>query len=316
MGRESSPALERAAALGGPWRPRKARTRVRKDRAKRALVYLRVSTLAQQRDGKNLDGQLDEVRAYCQRKGYTFDERDDRDIFRDIISGARTDRVGYYQLLARIEKEDAEVVVAWSVSRAGRNSLDGAWLMAKAKEHGFKIETAQEGVDFTLDASTELQYDLLVAVAKYTRNTILQDMMRGKKRGHKDGRWVVGTPPVGYSSVGPRGGKVLKPNQDAELVREVFKRYAGGESARSIAAGIRARGVVTLCGVSGWGSNMIGRMLDNPSYVGLLSFRGELVQGQHEPLVSQELWEETRARRASVRSRFPGRPRLEALEDE
>lgn len=309
MSTSASLLSQREAALGRPWRPQKRRAKVRKDRAGRALVYLRVSTLQQQKDGKNLDGQLDEVQAYCTRKGYTFDK--DRDVFRDIISGARTDRVAYYQLLARIEKEDAETIVSWNVSRVGRNSLDGAWLMAKAKEHGFKIETAQEGVDFTLDASTEFQYDILVAVAKYQRNTILQDMERGKKRGHKDGRWVVGTPPLGYTATGPRGGKVLKPNEDAWIPREVFKRYANGESALKIAESFTQRGVKAGGRGGSWGANMVGRILDNPAYVGLLSFRGDIVPGQHEPIVTQDEWEKTRVIRAARRTRMPGRPRLD-----
>lgn len=309
MGSGTSLLAQREAALGRPWRPQKRRAKVRKERTGRALVYLRVSTLAQQKDGKNLDGQLDEVRAYCARKGYSFDE--ERDVFRDIISGARTDRVAYYQLLSRLEKEDAEVVVSWNVSRVGRNSLDGAWLMAKAKEHGFKIETAQEGMDFTVDASSEFVFDILTAVAKYQRNTILQDMERGKKRGHKDGRWVVGTPPIGYSTSGPRGGKVLTPNEDAWIPREVFTRYANGESALKIAESFTARGIKAGGRGGSWGANMVGRILDNPAYVGLLSFRGEIVPGQHDPIVAQDVWDRARALRAARRVRMPGRPRLD-----
>lgn len=312
----ASPVLQRAAVLDGRAKPRaKPRPRRGVARAGRALVYIRVSTLQQQRDGKNLDGQLDEIRAYCQRKGYTFDE--ERDVYPDIISGARTDRENYYQLLSRIEKEDAEVIVAWNVSRVGRNSLDGAWLMAKAKEHGFRIETSQEGVDFTLDASTEFQYDILVAVAKYQRNTILQDMMRGKKTGHKNGHWVSAIPPVGYEPRGPRGRRILHPTARAALVREVFDRYLNGESAKSISDTLRQRGEPAhqeKPGMRPWGPSVVGRMLDNPVYAGFAVFRGEITKGQHEPIISMDVWEKVQKMRAEVRARNPGRPRKEQAE--
>lgn len=298
--------------------PRRARPRPRqRGRHGRALVYLRVSTFAQEKNGRNLEGQLAEIIEYCERKGYEFHREDD--VFRDIVTGARTDRENYYRLLSRIEKEDAEVVVAWNVSRLGRNSLDGAWLMVKSKEHGFRIETAQEGMDFTADPAAELVYDVLTAAAKFQRNTILQDMMRGKKTGHKNGRWVVGAPPIGYDSKGPRGAKVLTENKDAELVRQIFERYAGGETAAAIAADLRRRAVKVDSdprrSAAGWAPQTIGRVLDHPAYVGLLAFRGEIVAGAHVPIIPQELWDRVRRRREEMRARRPGRPRKPVEED-
>ena len=294
------------AVANGEKRSR-VRPRARKRLAKRALVYLRVSTLGQEKNGKNLDGQLDEVREYCQRKGYRFN---DEDVFRDVVSGARTDRKGYYKLLSRVEKEDAEVIVAWNVSRLGRNSLDGAWLMVKAKEHGYRIETAQEGMDFTADPAGELVYDVLTAAAKFQRNTILQDMMRGKKTGHKNGHWVNASPPVGYEARGPRGGRVLYPTERAALVREVFEWYAGGVPAQQISDRLRARGEKASTGREGasFAPQVVGRMLDNPVYAGFISYKGELAKGAHEPIIAQDLWERVRALRAQARARYVGRP--------
>jgi site-specific DNA recombinase len=297
-----------SASAAATRRPRPVR---RRSRAKRALVYLRVSTFGQEKHGKNLEGQLDEVKEYCARKGYTLDP--DEDVFRDIVSGARTDRVAYYQLLARIEREDAEVVLAWNVSRLGRNTMDGAWLMVKAKEFGFRIETAQEGMDFTADPASELVFDILTAAAKFQRNTILQDMMRGKKTGHKNGRWTTGAPPIGYTAKGPRGGKVLTPNADAALVREIFTRYANGETQLAIATDLRGRKVTVESDPRrdglGWAANTIGRILKCPAYVGLLAFRGEVVKGLHQAIIDQDLWDRVQMRRAEVLKVRPGRPK-------
>lgn len=297
----------RAQYLNGETqRPRqKHRARI-EGRATRALVYPRVSTLGQEKNGKNLDGQIDEIRDYCKRKKYSFDE--EHDIYRDIVSGARTDRVGYYRLLARLEREDAGVIVAWNVSRLGRNSLDGAWLMVKAKEHGFRIETAQEGMDFTQDPSTELVFDILTAAAKFQRNTILQDMMRGKRKGHRDGRFVTGNAPIGYTITGPRGGKSLTPNQDAEIVQRIYQEYVGGGTALGIARGLLRDGVTPKHGAhkGKWSCISVGNLIDSPVYVGMMAFRGEVTQGLHEPLVSREIWERAHALRLEKRAIRPG----------
>lgn len=236
------------------------------------------------------------------------------DVYRDVVSGARTDRREYYALLARLEKEDADVVVAWNVSRLGRNTLDGAWLMVKAKEHGYRVETTQEGLDFTADPASELVFDILTAAAKFQRNTILSDMMRGKKRGHKDGKWVNGPAPFGYVADGPRGARQLVPGPDAPVLREVFVRYAAGATLqeivdwlndlelRHVAGGKRARS---------WAPNTVGRILDWPVYRGFVVFRGELAKGLHEPLVDEDLWHMVRARRAARAAEY-GRRRARA----
>lgn len=145
----------------------------------RALVYLRVSTFAQEANGKNLGSQLAEIQSYCEKHGYGFG---DGDVFSDVVSGAKTDRAGYYQLLQRVERADAQVLIAYEVSRFGRNGTDNAWLLVKAKEYGFRIETVTGGRDFLADPESEFMFDILSAVAKYERTAILYRMILVKER--------------------------------------------------------------------------------------------------------------------------------------
>lgn len=291
-----------------PPRPRDARaTRPKKGR-ERALAYLRVSTPIQQEHGSNLDSQLDDVRAYCHRKGYRLT---DNDVYRDTISGARMDRTDYYRLLDRIERADAQVIVSYEVSRLGRNGLDNAWLLVKAKENGFRLETVTGGRDFLADPESEFMFDILSAVAKYERNAIMWRMMRGKKRGNKEGRWVCGEPPFGYATEGPRGGRVLVPSADAPLVVEMFERYARGESLESIAGWLRGLGLRRAnarASPRAWAANVVGRLLQWPVYLGMVAHGEDSARGLHAPLVSQELWDRVQARREIARARYPGRP--------
>lgn len=281
----------------------------RKTRAEgRALAYLRVSTLAQQKDGKNLDSQLDEIRAYCVKKGYTLDAED---VFKDIISGSRFDRQDYYKLLERVERGDASVIVSYEVARIGRNGLDNAWLLVKAKEHGIRIETCTGGRDYTSDPESEFMYDMLSAVAKYERNAILYRMTRGKRHSHKRGGWVHGAAPYGYTTTGPRGARELVPVEPAAShVREAFTRYAEGESTLLIGEWFQRLGARPNNKHGGrWDSKTIGSLLQNPSYIGKVAWGEDIAQGRHEPIVDMDLWERVQARRAAMRARFPGRPK-------
>lgn len=273
----------------------------------RAVAYLRVSTISQDTHGANLDSQLDEIQAYCRRKGYTLRARD---VYRDVVSGARTDRAGYYDLLRRIEARDVDVVVAYAVSRFGRNTLDTAWLLSKAKEYGIRLETVQGGTDYTADPEAELLFDIMSAVAKYERMSILRTMGRGKRKATERGYWAKGVPPYGYAAVGPRGSKTLKPTSDADVVKWMFAQYAAGSGYKAISDQLHARAPTDHAGKPRkWSPKIVGEILAHPVYVGLLPHDDGVVEGQHDALVSQDEWDAVQARRATMRRRHPGRPR-------
>ena len=92
----------------------------------------------------------------------------------------------------------------------------------------------------------------------------------------------------------------------ANIVREVFQRYADGEGMRTIAVDLGNRGVRTRYG--GKPENRwVDYMLNNPAYIGMIrwsldgvkavskrDYHNEnimIVPGQHEPIISVELWE-------------------------
>src|SRR5215211_4573242 len=84
-----------------------------------ALIYTRVSSEDQAREGISLDAQLRECRHYAARMGWTIGPE-----FTDVMSGTRDDRPQYQRLMAEVrmmrsEGRPAAVVVA-ALDRFGR----------------------------------------------------------------------------------------------------------------------------------------------------------------------------------------------------
>jgi hypothetical protein len=125
-------------------------------------------------------------------------------------------------------------------------------------------------------------------------------------------------PPFGYVM----RDKKYYPDEEsgaANIVREVFTRYAGGEGQREIAVDLGARGIRTKFG--GKPENRwIDYMLHNPCYIGMIrwsldgaracgkrDYHNEnimTVPGHHEPLISQELWETVQKRLAEQKKMY------------
>jgi|SRR5680860_450631 len=87
------------------------------------------------------------------------------------------------------------------------------------------------------------------------------------------------------------------------MVRTIFSRYSqGGVSQRSIATELNSAGMLRA-DAQAWSGKQIGRILDNPAYVGRCILDGELVAGNWDPIIDLKTWERARAVRAGDKRR-------------
>jgi hypothetical protein len=112
-----------------------------------------------------------------------------------------------------------------------------------------------------------------------------------------------GLPPFGY--VPDRTNRtyvISKP--EAAMVRTIFQRYSeGGVSQYRIARELNDSGKLRG-GAKQWTARQVGRVLDNPAYVGRCVFDGELVPGSWEAIVDDKMWEQARAVREADKRRI------------
>ncbi len=107
-----------------------------KSREIRAVIYARVSSYKQKRDG-NLDRQVERLRNYCSAKGYKV-----IDVVTDIASGLKEDRSGLHKLFDMVEKRQIDVVVVEFKDRLTRFGFE--YLKRYFESHGVKIEVIEE----------------------------------------------------------------------------------------------------------------------------------------------------------------------------
>src|SRR5712692_11110672 len=109
-----------------------------------ALIYTRVSSDDQAREGVSLDAQLTECRRYVAQHGWAIGGE-----FPDILSGKRDDRPKYQALLSEVRRLRADgqavAVVVMRLDRFGRRILERVRCRAELKQLGVPTHSVREG---------------------------------------------------------------------------------------------------------------------------------------------------------------------------
>lgn len=264
-------------------------------------AYIRVSD--ERQDEYSPDSQLKKIREYAAKDGYYIP--DEYVFYDDGISGRSAKKRGdFNRMIATAKEKDRpfETIFVWKFSRFARNQEEAMVYKNLLRKNSVSVvsvsEPIPEGHFGTLIERIIEWMDEFYSInlgAEVTRG-----MTEKASRGEPNC-----PPPYGYVM----RDKKYYPDEEsgaADIVREVFRRYADGEGMREIAVDLGNRGVRTKFG--GKPENRwIEYMLYNPCYIGMIRWTLDgaravskrdykndnimVVQGQHEPLISNELWE-------------------------
>ena len=149
----------------------------------RVVIYSRVST-----DRQLHDSQLQEVRAYCARRGWH-----DVEEFSDTASGAKTNRKGLDALMALVRRGTVDAIVCFKLDRLGRSLAHLAQLIGEFQTNRVALVCPSQGIDTSAtNPAAQLQLNILCAVAEFEREIIRERVNAGLKaaraRGARFGR--------------------------------------------------------------------------------------------------------------------------------
>ncbi|MYH40927.1 MAG: hypothetical protein F4150_03995 [Chloroflexi bacterium] len=260
----------------------------------RAIVYSRVSTDGQERDGSSLDTQERACLELAHERGWTVVRR-----IRDTASGSLLDRAGMDELRSALSRGEAGVVVAYAVDRLSRNQNHIGVLFDELERAEARLELVTERFE-----DTAVGRFILAArafIAEVEREKIAERTMRGKEERARSGRipQATGRGCFGYTYDPQSGRREIEPYQ-AAVVRRIFQRYAETRSFSAVASELNDAGIPAFAG-GRWYPITIRRMLLNAAYVGRTVYR-------------RTKRVRTRAAGARRRSRVVERPPQEQIE--
>ena len=182
-------------------------------------------------------------------------------------SGTTTKRrKEFNQLIADCEKGRVDLVITKSVSRFGRNTLDGLQYVRKLKRLGIGVYFEKENVN-TLYMDNEMILTFFFSQAQAESESLSKIVGWGHRRNFEKGKvYYQYKNFMGYRR-GPDGAPEIDEEQ-AEIVRRIFARYLMGDSVGTIRKGLEADGIKTVRGNDKWSDSVIQGMLQNEKYIG------------------------------------------------
>jgi len=266
----------------------------------RCAIYTRKSTEeGLDQDFNSLDAQREAAEAYVasqKHEGWVAlpDRYDDGG-----FSGGTMDRPAIQRLLADVERGRIDCIVVYKVDRLSRSLLDFAKIVEIFERHGVSFVSVTQQFNTTTSMG-RLTLNILLSFAQFEREIIgerIRDKVAAAKR---KGKHTGGMPILGYDTDRPNR-RLLVNEEEAKLVREIFKRFCQMGSATELAAELNQQGHRTKAwttakgttqGGRPWNKAHLYRLLNNRKYIGEVEHKGTFYPGEHEAIVPRALWDD------------------------
>ncbi len=286
-----------------------------------AAAYLRVSD--ERQDEYSPDSQLKKIREYAAKDGYLIP--DEYVFYDDGISGKSARNRNEFNRMIAMAKEKShpfDVIYVWKFSRFARNQEESMVYKNLLRKKDVSVISVSEPIP-------EGHYGTLIEriiewMDEFYLINLGAEVTRGMTEKATRGEPTC-APPYGYIM---RDGQYYPDEQNgaADVIREIFRRYADGDGMREIATSIGARGVRTKFGNMP-DNRWIEYILHNPCYIGRIRWsldgvravskrdydndRVMIVNGHHEPLISMELWDKVQTRLVEQKKAYSAYSRRE-----
>ena len=252
---------------------------------RKVAIYARVSTTNQAEEGYSIDGQIDSLEKYCEAMGW--------DVYNKYIdagfSGGSLKRPEMANLINDVKKGLFDTVLVYKLDRLSRNVRDTLYLIKDVFNiNKIDFVSIQENID-TSSAMGTLFLTLLSAIAEFEREQIKERMQLGKLGRAKAGKSMMwGRTSYGYDYQKETGSLIINPAQSL-VVKYIFERYLAGRSITKLRDDLNEKYPKEIS----WNYRAVRGILSNPVYCGYNQYKGQLFPGEHEPIISEDVYKRT-----------------------
>ena len=229
----------------------------------RVSAYCRVST--ENIDQKeSLEAQKTYYETWIKRhSGWEF-----AGVYYDVgISGTHAEtRDGLQALLYACRTGSIDYVLTKSISRFSRNTADCLSLVRELLFCNIPIYFEKDNID-TGSMDSELILSIMASLAQQESESLSKNTKMGIHYRFQQGKVMVNARNfLGYDK--DENGHLIINQEQAEIVKRIFREYLEGKSCKKIAQGLERDGILTSRGKAKWHDTSIRKILENEKYMG------------------------------------------------
>ena len=188
------------------------------------------------------------------------------------ITGTRSDkRPDFNRMIGDCRAGRIQKILVKSIARFARNTVDALSYINELKDMGISVFFESENVD-TLTPGGELLITILAAMAEQESRTISSNIKWAYQKRFEKGNVLINTGLVlGYRKAGKddKGFDIYEiDDEEAELVRRIYREYLAGMPITRICRGLEADGIKTKLGKGKWYTRTVQNILGNEIYTG------------------------------------------------
>ena len=247
-----------------------------------AVIYARYSSHSQTE--QSIEGQLAAAHGYANAHGYTVV----REYCDRAMTGRNDNRDAFQQMLSDTDKHQFDVIITWKVDRIGRNREDIAFNKHRCKKNGIRIEYVAENLPDS--AESVILESVLEGMAEYYSLQLSTNIRRGQLESARKLQCVGGTRPLGYD-VDKETKKYILNEQTAPIVKQIFERYAEGQTEFEIIRWLNEQGIRTTK-KKPFSKSSLATLLHNEKYIGVYAYKDLVrVEDGIPAIVDKDLFE-------------------------
>ena len=247
------------------------------------FLYARKSTDVEDKQVLSIEAQITELRAFAKQNNLNV-----IDTFIEKQSAKIPGRPIFDEMLKRIEKNEADGILAWHPDRLARNSVDGGQII-------YLIDcgriTALKFPQFWFEPTPQGKFMLNIAFgqSKYYVDSLSENTKRGLRQKVRRGEYP-SIAPIGYIN-DVRTKSIVVDRKKAKVIKAVFEFFATGNARLEDVSNFLAQRGIMSRGGKRIHKTRATFILSNPFYMGLFRYSKELHEGKHEPIIAKKIFD-------------------------
>ena len=248
----------------------------------KAVIYARVSSEEQKKEGFSIEAQLDLLHEYAIKNNIDVVKE-----FTEAETAKQTGRHKFAEMLTFLKKsKDVNAILVEKTDRLYRNFRD----YVDVDDSKFEIHLVKENEIITPDSPShaKLVHGLKVLLAKNFIDNLREETQKGRLKKASNGLFI-GQVPYGYKKL-DKNTTVID-EEKAPFVRRAFELYAEGKSLERVKNQLYEEGFIYQPAHHKISKGQLGKLLQNINYVGILKFKDVMYEGKHPALIEQDLFD-------------------------